>query len=227
MTDPHRRLQDALDALDTAFAPFCEQPFPRGGCTYCYSDADLDALAGPAHQVPEELLALVTLESPGHWDDFPALYRRLTPRILRLLTARRLHVDHALVASRLLAAAWHDWPAPERAAVEDLWQAWWHSTLHEYPGHQSATGALEVLAVTTGTLTPWLTTWTETRTEAANRHLADALDDWLFEDRLVDLHLGFYGELPATAQLLPWLLSLDEPRAGTTTLAEVKRIAYG
>ncbi|HEX6522303.1 MAG TPA: hypothetical protein VF070_20195 [Streptosporangiaceae bacterium] len=41
-------------------------------------------------------------EVAGHWDDFPALYRRMAPRIVASLAMSQLHVDHGLIASRLL-----------------------------------------------------------------------------------------------------------------------------
>ncbi|HEY3483080.1 MAG TPA: hypothetical protein VGL02_29730, partial [Streptomyces sp.] len=87
MNAPYRqRLQDALDALDAAFAPLSGGPFPAvGGCTYCYAEDDLQALAGPVDAIPEELLPSVAAEVTDHWDDFPGLYRRMTPRFIRLL----------------------------------------------------------------------------------------------------------------------------------------------
>ncbi|WP_329395478.1 hypothetical protein [Streptomyces melanogenes] len=224
MIDSHQQLQDALDALDTAFAPLAELPVQVGGCTYCYAEADLEALAGPVYALSEHLLTSVAHESPDHWDDFPGLYRRLVPRIVRLLVADEL--DHSLVASRLLAAAWRDWPAGERRALEAVWHAWWRSALDTDPGVGRIADVLETLSVTAGTLSSWLAVWGETRTETADRHLHDMLDRWLFEDQLADLHLGFYGELHATEQLLSWLLSLEDGRVGAAQLREVERISY-
>ncbi|WP_406510481.1 hypothetical protein [Streptomyces sp. NBC_00212] len=207
MIDPQQRFHDSLDVLDAAFAPLSEPSVPVGGCTHCYTDADLEALAGPVHQVPDELIFSVAHETPDHWDDFPGLYRRLTPRIVRLLTAGRF--DHAMIASRLLAAGWGAWPAPERIAVERVRHAWWRSALHAHPSTGHITHVLETLSVTAGTLAPWLAAWAETRTEASDLHLSDALDHWLCEGELADLRLGFYDELHATPELLPWLLPLE------------------
>ncbi|GHF36487.1 hypothetical protein [Streptomyces morookaense] len=224
MNDPRQRLQDALDALDTAFAPLSRTTFPEGGCTYCHTESDLEVLAGPTHLVPEQLVFSVACTTPDHWDDFPALYRRLTPRIVRLLIDDQL--DHGMFASRLLAAGWRDWPLAERSALEEVWHAWWRSALGTYPCTGRITDILEALAATTGTLTPWLTTWAELPTEASDLHLSDALDEWLMRDELADLRLGFYGELHATPELLPWLLSLGDERIGAAQLMEVERIAY-
>ncbi|MEV7780611.1 hypothetical protein [Kitasatospora sp. NPDC088351] len=226
VTDPDQRLRTALDALDAAFAPFSDQPFDVGGCAYCYPDAGLAALAGPARLVPEELIPSVSAKSIGHWDDGPGLYRKMTPRIVRALATGRLHVDHGLIASRLLEAGWRDWPGPEREALDAVWSAWWRATLHRHPGVAPVTGVLETIAVSTGSLAPWLGIWAATRTEAAERHLSDAMAGWLSYGQLSGLRLGFYDELDATAELLPWLLSLGEDRIGAAQLYEVEKIAY-
>ncbi|MDX2598492.1 hypothetical protein PV379_46530 [Streptomyces caniscabiei] len=222
---PQQRLQDALGTLDAVFAPLGKSSVPVGGCTHCFTEAELHVLAGPVREVPDELVYSVTHKVPDHWDDFPALYRRLTPRIVRLLVADRL--DHGLVASRLLTAGWREWPVTERRALEEVWYPWWRSVLHAHPSVGHVTDVLETLAATTGTLAPWLAVWAGTRTEAADLHLGDALDRWLVEDGLADLRLGFYGETHATPELLPWLLSLEEDRVGAGRLREIERIAYG
>jgi hypothetical protein len=219
------RLQDALDALDAAFAPFSARPFTLSGCTYCYAPADMAALAGPVDRVSEDLISSVAAKEAGHWDDFSGLYRRMTPRIVRLLATGRLHVDHGLVASQLVKAGWRDWTTPERKALESVWHAWWRSALHEYPGTEPVTGVLEAISVSTGTLLPGLAVWAGTRTEAADRHLRDTLDGWLFEAKLDDLRFGFYGEFHATPDLPAWLLSLEDGRMDAARLAEVERIA--
>ncbi|MEV7021770.1 hypothetical protein [Kitasatospora sp. NPDC093558] len=228
MTDPQRRLSVALDALDAAVAPFAEQPFTSGGCGHCHSDEDLAALAGPARLVPEDLLALVAIETPGHWDDFPGLYRRLAPRIVRGVIAGTLPVDHAWIASWLVRARWQDWPAAERTALDAVWSAWWTAVLAEHPGTvRSATVALETVAVATGGLGRWLDEWTRTRTGPADRHLDDAVDEWLFEWQLADLRFGFLDEVHATPELMPWLLSLAPGRVGAGALKEIEEIARG
>ncbi|MFF7593127.1 hypothetical protein ACFZCK_37220 [Kitasatospora purpeofusca] len=226
MLTPSQQLLIALDSLDAAFAPLSESPISVGGCTYCYTDAELGTLAGPAHRVPDDLVFSVATEVPDHWHDFAALYRRLTPRIVRLLATGRLHADHGMVASRLLAAGYRDWTPPERQALERVWDAWWRSALHEYPGTDRAVEVLETVSVCTGSLSPWLAVWAETRSGAAERHFEDALDHWLAERGLADLRLGFYGELLAGPELVTWLLSLEEGRIGAAQLFEVERIAY-
>jgi hypothetical protein len=224
VTGPRDQLQDALNALDTAFAPLSGRPFTVGGCTYCYAQADLDALAGPVDRVPEDLIPHVAAETTDHWDDFPALYRRMTPRIVRLLATGRLHLDHGLIASRLLAAGWRGWAPIEQDALETVWHAWWRAALHDYPGTDPVASVLETISVSTGTLAPWLAIWAETRTETADKHLRDAIHRWLLRGELADLYLGFYDELHATPELLPWLLNTAQGRIGAAQFAEVQRL---
>ena len=50
----------------------------------------------------ERLLIHVAAEVADHWDDFPALYRRMTPRIVRALATGRLHVEHGLIFYAML-----------------------------------------------------------------------------------------------------------------------------
>jgi hypothetical protein len=214
----------ALDALDRAFAS--EQPFPVAGCTYCYAEQNLAELSGPLHLIPDDLVCSVAAEVPSHWDDFPRLYRRLAPRIVRLAVSGRLHVDENLIASRLVAAGWTTWDAPLTAALHEVWSAWWQATLHTHPGPVSIRDTLSLVTVATGHLRPWLDLWTATRTPAADAHLADFIDDVLFEYEITDLHMGFYDEYHATGELLDWLLTDVRDRADDARLDEPYLLAH-
>jgi hypothetical protein len=108
----------ALDALDRAFAS--EEPFPVSGCTYCYGAQDLVEISGPLDLMADDLVSAVAAEVPDHWDDFPRLYRRLTPRIIRPAVTGRLHIDENLIASRLVAAGWTTWDAPLTTALHEV-----------------------------------------------------------------------------------------------------------
>ncbi|MCX5400534.1 hypothetical protein [Streptomyces sp. NBC_00102] len=212
---PHR-LTTALDALDRAFA--AEEPFPVGGCGYCYTEQDLAQLSGPLHLIPDNVLSSAAAKTPDHWDDFARLYRRLVPRIVRPMIMGRLHIDEELIASRLCQAEWTSWDAPLTAALGDVWSAWWETTLHTHPSPVPVRPTLAVIGVTTGSLRPWLTTWAATRHPAADAHLADLLDDVLYEGEITDLHMGFYEEYYATPELLGWLLTDVRERAGDPRL---------
>lgn len=215
MDPAQQQLIAALDALDQAFVD--AEPFTAGGCTYCYGEEHFAELSGPPHLVSEGMVSAVAFEVPDHWGDFPRLYRRLTPRILRAAATGRLHVG--AIASRLLQAAWTTWPVAQAEALRAFWPTWWRATLHTHPeaAPAPARDVLSVITVATGTLRPWLDIWTSTWTASADAHLAEFVDDVLFEGEITDLRMGFHEEYHATAELLPWLLTdirdrIAEPR---------------
>ncbi|RZD59232.1 hypothetical protein C0Q59_19120 [Streptomyces albidoflavus] len=207
MDPAQQQLTAALDALDLAFAD--EEPFTAGGCTYCYGEEHFAELSGPPHLVSEDMISAVAFEVDDHWHDFPRLYRRLTPRILRAAATDTLHVDVEVIPSRLLRAAWTTWPPAQAAALRAFWPTWWRATLHTHPDAApiSAREVLSVITVATGTLRPWLDIWTSIWTASADAHLAEFVDDVLVESEITDLEMGFYGEYHATAELMDWLLT--------------------
>ncbi|WP_436992877.1 hypothetical protein [Streptomyces sp. enrichment culture] len=124
-TAPVADLGAALDALDRAFAR--EEPFPVQGCPHCYRERDLVELSGPPHPVSDGLFPSVAAEVPDHWDDFPRLYRRPTPRVVRALVTGALHIDPELIASRLVAAGWSTRDERLDGAPRDVRSAWWRT----------------------------------------------------------------------------------------------------
>ncbi|MFJ8593368.1 hypothetical protein [Streptomyces sp. NPDC093598] len=205
MPSHQQQVFTALDALDRTFAS--EEPFPVTGCTYCYGDQDLLDLSGPLHRIADDLVSAVAAEVPDHWDDFPRLYRRLTPRIIRSVITDQLHVDENLIASRLVQAGWTTWEAPLTRALDGVWSAWWQATLHTHPSPVPVKNVLSLLTVATGALRPWLDAWTATRTPAADAQLTDLIDDVMVEFEITELHMGFYDEYHASPELLNWLLT--------------------
>lgn len=149
-TDPFQQLQSALDLLDEQFSS--PEPFTLRGCTQCYGDKDFEDLSGPVHLVPDDLVVAAVLEVPGHWSDFPGLFRRMAPRILRAAVMGELHVFPDVLATRLLEADWQQWPAPQRDAVTGLWHAWLRATLHRFPSTVPVGDALRVIGPRSGPL---------------------------------------------------------------------------
>ncbi len=201
----HQQLMTALDALDRAFAS--EEPFSVGGCTYCYGEEGLAELSGPLHLIPDDMVSAAAGEVPSHWDDFPRLYRRLVPRIIRPLVAGQFDVSEELIATRLVEAGWRTWDAPLADALRNVWTAWWQVTLHTHPSPVPIRDTLSLVTVATDSLRPWLNIWTATRTPAADAHLADLVVDVLFEYEITNLSMGFDSESHATAELVKWLLT--------------------
>ncbi|RKE17816.1 hypothetical protein [Streptomyces sp. TLI_171] len=221
MTTAQQRLHHALDALGRTARP---GP-PVGGCEYCCTPAQLAALSGPPDLLPDGLLHSVAARNPDHWDGFEALYRRLAPRILRQLTTGTLHVDAPLIGSRLAAAEWRGWDSAD--LVAEVLDAWWPVVLDDPSPSPAASEVLGTLAVATGSVTPWLSSWARTATPTANRHLQDAADSWLSENDPLGIGFGFYGELPVGRELMTWLSSLPEDRLGADRRYWLDLVAKG
>ncbi|MFL5997593.1 MAG: hypothetical protein ACJ736_25310 [Streptomyces sp.] len=152
---------------------------PVGGCTYCYGKEGLAELSRPLHLIPDDMVSAAAGEVPSHWDDFPRLYRRLVPRIIRPLVFGQFHVSEELIATRLVEAGWSTWDAPPADALRNVWTAWWQATLHTHPSPVSIRNTLGLITVATDSLRPWLDIWTATRTPDADAHLADLMVDVL------------------------------------------------
>ncbi|MFD8599215.1 hypothetical protein ACFV1L_29840 [Kitasatospora sp. NPDC059646] len=209
MTTAQQRLHHALDALDSAGT--ARPGPPVHGCEHCWTAEEFTLLAGPPALLPDRLLQSAAAKSADLWDDFPALYRRLTPVVLRKLTTGRSIVEGWVVGTRLATAGWRDWPEAE--LIGDVLDAWWAATLDRPAPSPGVLETLETAAVATGTITPWLRAWADTATRTADRHLADAVDGWL-HDRLTDLRFGLHGELEVGSELTAWLLALPTERIG-------------
>jgi hypothetical protein len=103
-------------------------------------------------------------------------------------------------------------------ALSDVWSAWWEATLHTHPSPVSIRETLSLISVATNGVRPWLNIWAATHHPAADAHLADFIDDVMFEFEIADLHMGFYGEYHATPELLGWLLTDVRDRADDARL---------
>ncbi|HEU5469955.1 MAG TPA: hypothetical protein VFV67_04830 [Actinophytocola sp.] len=96
---------------------------PVEGCTYCYTQAELDQLGADRAGVPDDLVMAFARESDGHWNEeqYGLLWRGLAPRILGLLERWR---DEMLLKG-LTFARFGTWPEPERSAVRGALRARW------------------------------------------------------------------------------------------------------
>ncbi|NJA60354.1 hypothetical protein [Streptomyces sp. NEAU-H3] len=174
---PYRHaLLSALDALDAAFA--AEPALPVTGCAYCWGEEYFAELSGPLDALSEETILGVAMEVSDHWNDFPRLYRRLTPLLVRRAVLGGEHgVPADVVASRLREAGCLEWAPGLTDALRAVGAAWWRAVLHGEVrgagGNPDAGEALGVLTVASGTVRPWLGIWAATRTPYADALLAE------------------------------------------------------
>ncbi|MBN0039595.1 hypothetical protein JN535_05315 [Cellulosimicrobium cellulans] len=151
------------------------------GCGRCFSEAELLLLRTPGVAVPRELAVRAAGKDPFHWDDQPAMIRRVLPTAVRALADGE--PEPYLIARGLAAAGWSTWPAPQSSSIRAFLDAWWTATLRREAGLVRVAGVFEACVVATGKVRPWLDVLDrEARTsDHASRHRHACRDDWRYE----------------------------------------------
>ncbi|WP_426308836.1 hypothetical protein [Cellulosimicrobium sp. E-16] len=151
------------------------------GCGRCFSEAELLLLRTPGVAVPRELAVRAAGKDPSHWDDQPAMIRRVLPTAVRALADGES--EPYLIARGLAAAGWSTWPAPQSSSIRELLDAWWTATLRREASLVRVVGVFEACVVATGKVQPWLDVLDrEARTnDHASRHRDACRDDWRYE----------------------------------------------
>ncbi|MFD4991371.1 hypothetical protein ACFWH7_08920 [Cellulosimicrobium cellulans] len=153
----------------------------ESGCGRCFSETELLLLRTPGVAVPRELAVRVAGKDPFHWDDQPAMIRRVLPAAVRALADGAS--EPYLTARGLAAAGWSTWPAPQSSSIREFLDAWWTATLRREAGLVRVAGVFEACVVATGKVHPWLDVLDrEARTsDHASRHRDACRDDWQYE----------------------------------------------
>ncbi|WP_171468005.1 hypothetical protein [Cellulosimicrobium sp. 72-3] len=153
----------------------------EGDCGRCFSEAELLLLRTPGVAVPRELAVRVAGKEPLHWDDQPAMIRRVLPAAVRALAEGE--TEPYLTARGLAAAGWSTWPVPQSSSIREFLDAWWMATLRREAGPVRAAEVFEACVVATGKVPPWLDVLDrEARTNHhASRHRAACRDEWRYE----------------------------------------------
>jgi hypothetical protein len=158
--DPYTTWRHALAEADRVFASPPELDRPVDGCTYCTPELELRILGGDPAAVPDDLLGHFMREVVSHWeaDQYSVLWRRLMPRALRYWGPGGRGTDPSGELGHLgqHGAKFVDWPAPERAVVEQVFRALLAIALVDGRPSSDITDLLEGIAHATGDMEPWL-----------------------------------------------------------------------
>jgi hypothetical protein len=160
-----------VESLYTAFA---DQPRPVAvaACPHCRDPAEFARLVDvPLRLLEDELLGRFLAHSGTIGT--PADRQWLAPRLIELVVTgqcRYLGVEPTLHA--IAGAGWATWPAPQRATVTSVLDAFWAATLAAYPGSYPAGDVLSGLSALVTSVEPYLASWVPTSTPAA-LHLRD------------------------------------------------------
>jgi hypothetical protein len=148
------------------------------GCGRCFTEAELRLLRSPGTPLPAELVLQAAHKEPFHWDDQPAIIRRVLPQLVVMLAEGTYEPD--LIARNLAAAGWSRWPSEQARSVAGFLDAWWTQTLREESPPTPAREVFESCAIASASVTAWLARW-DTEMEMgsiASQHLNESLSWW-------------------------------------------------
>lgn len=146
------------------------------GCGRCFNEGEVELLRTPGVPLPTDLVRRVAQKDPFHWDDQPAIIRRVLPQLVVVLTEGEAESD--LMARGLAAAGWSRWPREQAGAVAGFLDAWWTQTLRTKSPPIPACAVFESCVTASSSVTPWLARWEAETGPVARRHLADSLGWW-------------------------------------------------
>ncbi|MCX4668381.1 hypothetical protein OG453_17145 [Streptomyces sp. NBC_01381] len=171
------RLADALDRIHDLFGGLTAAP-GETGCTYCYGEQDIALLHRPDVPLPDDLLCSFLHEVPDHFDDHPAVIRRLLPQFCTWLAAGSFEgIGYA--SCGLGRSGWPGWPGPQAAAVREFIDAWWDDFLRRDSSPYDITDVFAYCADLGGTVTPLLARWADEPVGGpGDQELAHACEAW-------------------------------------------------
>ncbi|MBM9509311.1 hypothetical protein [Actinacidiphila acididurans] len=146
------------------------------GCGRCFSEDELELLRSPDIPLPADLVRRVAQKEPGHWDDQPAVIRRVLPQLVVMLAQGADEPD--LLVRGLAAAGWPKWPGEQAGSVAGLLDAWWTHTLRNATPPTSAPDVFASCVTASSTVTPWLARWAAETTPIARQHLNECVNWW-------------------------------------------------
>lgn len=148
----------------------------EAGCDRCFDEGEVELLRTPGVPLPTDLVRRVVQKDPFHWDDQPAIIRRVLPQLVVMLAEGEVESD--LMARGLAAAGWSRWPREQAGAVAGFLDAWWTQTLRAKSPPISACAVFESCVTASSSVTPWLSRWEAETGPVARRHLAVSLGWW-------------------------------------------------
>ncbi|MEV5973232.1 hypothetical protein [Streptomyces sp. NPDC051921] len=176
------------------------------GCLHCFDAEESALLAVPGARLDDDLLARFFHKVPDHFEDHPAVVRRLLPQFLGYAASGRFG-GAGYAPTGLGRTAWREWPREQAEAIDGFLSTWWAETLavpDPVPGVQAV---FELCHDMHQSVTPLLAAWADREPGGvADRHLAAWVERWI-EDLLRDdgSSLAWWAPDP-TQELQAWLV---------------------
>ncbi|TDT98791.1 hypothetical protein EDD99_7022 [Streptomyces sp. 846.5] len=206
-------VQVAIARVAEAFAGMTAHP-DELGCGRCNGADEVALLRTADVELPLDLVRMAAEEAPDHWDDQPAVIRRVLPQLAVLLSQGTTSPD--LIARGLAAARWTLWPDRQAQALLGFLKAWWVWTLRQDSPPTTAREVFESCATATSSVGPWLACWEVERGSTADRHLAECASWWWDDLRVGTSPFAWWWgpeeqERAACRELRDWLAARVPP----------------
>ncbi|MGO4648063.1 hypothetical protein AB4305_24320 [Nocardia sp. 2YAB30] len=221
-TGGFRQFHEVLAELDAAFAQ-AKRPTRIDACACCSTAEDVALLLSKPRKMLSaddlQYYAASSMMTIGSAEDL----RYFTPRILELCHTGALDwPDIEIVYNHLCLADWKSWP--EAGVIAELMDALWADVLTDYPAYEDPAALLCALGIATGSVAPYLTSWSLLETSAAIHSLRDFLinDVALQHGRLMPTNAFWDSNANAHKEVVRWLTgggarqAVDQAFARTT-----------
>lgn len=156
-------------------------------CAHCVAPEQVEVLRQtPLRRLTAAHLGPLLFNAMSTWGDL-AYFQHFLPRLLEL-TATGAMEDWSypsFLPSRL-ASCWTHGTAEQQAAIARFLAAWWSATTSSWPGQSQPGDVLETIGRSGQPVAPYLAAWAADRSEAAVRHLAAFVGDWLVSSQTAD-----------------------------------------
>lgn len=176
-------LDTAVQRVRTVFAGMTSPG--ETGCGLCHLPEETALLRTPDVELPDDVLRMFTHEVPSHFDDHPAVMRRILPQLAGQLATGRYEGPCAYEMAGLGRSGWRTWPTEQAEAVRVFLEAWWADTVGRARPLYPAVDVFDACVVVGATVTPFLATWARQPPGGpADEQLHDYLELWI--DELLD-----------------------------------------
>jgi hypothetical protein len=160
-------LADLDAALEQLYSVYARYPLPERSafCDHCVSPDDVaETRSKPLRELTANDLDRYAWNALSTWGDL-AEFKHFMPRLLELVArAGDFGALHAPPLLTKVGARWEEWPHDEQGAVRGFIDAWWRTTLNEFPSRPDVLEVLEAIAATGVDIDPYLATWNRPRT---------------------------------------------------------------
>ena len=203
------RLQEAIENLYAEFAKYSSWD-KTGGCPCCHEPRDAQAMRNKKlRELSHEDLLHYSASALLTWGDEND-FRHFLPRLFELSVNPGHQVwTSEFIFGRLHMAGFASWSKKEQDVIDKFFQAWWETTVSNYPCACPLSDVLSALTLVFDSSDKYLTDWKNRRTAESFRHFIESsrllenefysrpqrelVREWLYNESTLEwLENGYY-----------------------------------